>query len=199
MARAVPTVVRFGALLSAGAFGVHQLRYLLAYGDGAGGALHATGHAYLVFAEPAIGLLLAFAVGQAVAAVARGSDGGVELPRRRLAALLGAALLAIYTGQELVEGALDPGHANGLPGVFGDGGWIAAPLAAAIGALLACTVRVVGAVAERARLRGLVALAPHAPRAHRRQRRPRATDRPRRTPLADRRAGRAPPSRLLTA
>lgn len=150
------TVIRCGALLSAGAFGVHQLRYRIAHGSDAGAALDVSGHGYLTFLEPLIGLALAFAVGQVLVLLAGGRVPRRSFSRRSVALAFAGALLAIYTGQELLEGALASGHASGVDGVFGAGGWVALPLALVIGSLLACTVRVVAAAAERVVLQGIV-------------------------------------------
>ena len=125
------------ALLATGAFGVHQLRYLLAYGEQTDDALGASGHGYLTFAEPLIGLALAFAAGHLVQRLARAPQFLAPLRRGRMAALFGLALFAVFAGQELLEAQL----AHGRTGVFADGGWIAAPLALAIGALLSLLAR----------------------------------------------------------
>ncbi len=74
----------------------------------------------------------------------------------RLWLLAAAALVAVYTGQELLEGVLTTGHPEGLRGAFGDGGLWALPAAAGVGLLLAAALRggrrVVAAVAA-ARIR----------------------------------------------
>jgi hypothetical protein len=146
-----------GALLSAGAFGVHQLRYAIAFGGDAKSALGASGHAYLTLVEPLIGLSLAFALAHLVWRI---SGGGrrLRLNRPRLAALFAVALLVVYTGQELLEGELAAGHAQGLAGVFGAGGWVAVPLAVTLGALLSLAVRLADAAADAAVLRGTLML-----------------------------------------
>ena len=138
-----------GALLFAGALGVHELRYLIASGEDARAALVASGHAYLAFVEPLVGLALAFALAHVVSRI---SGGGrrVEMDRHRLAVLLAVGLVAIYTGQELLEGQLAPGHAPGLAGVFGAGGWLAVPLAVVVGGLLSLAVRLADAAADAA-------------------------------------------------
>lgn len=57
-------------------------------------------------------------------------------------ALCAGILLSLYCGQELAEGLLAPGHAAGVAGVFGHGGWIAVPVSLLLGAALATTLRV---------------------------------------------------------
>src|SRR5439155_25902143 len=44
-----------------------------------------------------------------------------------------AALLAIFGAQELAEGTLATGHAAGVAAVTAHGGWIAVPIAIAVG------------------------------------------------------------------
>ncbi len=76
-------------------------------------------------------VLLAVAVG--VAIMRPGGDPSRSWQRTWL--LVSAALIAIYTGQELAEGWLAASHPDGLAGVFGSGGWIAIPAALAFGAV----------------------------------------------------------------
>lgn len=130
------------ALLPAGALAVHELRYLLAYGGGATVALQRQGHNYLHSVVPWVVLALALAAGGFLRALGR----AVSAPRSapRLAASFGAlwlactaALVAVFTVQELLEGALAAGHAAGWLGVFGYGGWWAVPAAACVGLVLA--------------------------------------------------------------
>lgn len=123
------------ALLLAGAYAVHSLRYLVAYGEG---AEHAQGHAYLDAAPAALTLLLAAALGELLARVARG--GGTcepETSLRRLWAVSAAALIGIFFAQELAEGWLSAGRPDGLAAVAAGGGWIAGPLSVGVGLLVA--------------------------------------------------------------
>lgn len=180
-----------GALLSAGAFGVHQVRYGLAYGGDAGTALGASGHGYLAFAEPLVGLALAFGLAHAVWRIA-GGGGTRATSRSRLAILLGLTLLLVYTGQELVEGELAAGHAAGVAGVLGSGGWIAVPVALAMGGVLSLAVCLVDAAAEAVASGAVVSLPrPTSPTE--------SSDEtavvvlPRPSPIARHLAGRAPP------
>ena len=82
-----------------------------------------------------------------------------------------AAILTVFISQELLEGAFAAGHAAGLAGVFGGGGWLAVPLALLAGALAALIDRgvfaaeeLMAAVALRQRVRPerAAAAAPHA-------------------------------------
>jgi hypothetical protein len=140
---------RATGLLTLGALAVHQLRYSLAYGDAAPGALHEHGHDYLAVIAPA---LVAIAVAIAVAATLARSLGGIgsggtgQSPPRGLP--YAAALLAVYAAQELTEGALSQGHPSGLAGLVADGGWIAVPLALLLGLIAATIARVLDRVEE---------------------------------------------------
>lgn len=128
---------------------VHQLRYLLAFGDQTTGTLEHTGHGYLLTVVPFCGLVgavgLAWCLLQAAAGPAQG-PGRRSMGRRRFWLLASAALLAIFTGQELVEGWTSPGHPGGLTVLVGAGGWTVVPLALALGGV----VTLLAGVVERA-------------------------------------------------
>lgn len=138
-------VLRAAASLSGGAFAVHQLRYRLGFGDDAERVLHEQGHGYLTAAAPLISLLLAAVLGQLLWALGQpGRPVRVQTRGRWLAIVV--ALLAIYTVQELLEGALAAGHPAGFEGLVGHGGWTAVPLALFVGAAIALGLRVAGAI-----------------------------------------------------
>src|ERR1700752_2767331 len=97
------------ALMPAGAFAVHQLRYWLTFGNRAGLALAAQGHSYLHSVVPWIVLLIALACGAFLLTLGRALGGGVSLPRYTLSffglwLVCAACLGAIYVTQELLEG-----------------------------------------------------------------------------------------------
>jgi uncharacterized membrane protein YidH (DUF202 family) len=142
--------LRTAALLPAGALAVHQLRYLLAYGDGAQHALQRSGHGYLSVVELLIGLVLALALGGLLRRIAQARLAERQLGFRALALACSVALLTIYAGQELLEGLLAPGHGCGLAGVFGAGGWLAVPLALVGGAGMALVLRTADEAVEAA-------------------------------------------------
>jgi hypothetical protein len=186
------------ALLPLASLAVHDLRYRLGYGGDAGRELARQGHAYLGALRPLIGLLCALVAADLVSRLARawriGESADQNWSRSRLWALATGALLAVYVGQELVEGVLFTGHPAGLAGVLGAGGWTAIPLSFAAGGLL--TLFLAGA---RAAVRALAARAwrARARRAPARGRRlPRTTFSRRLAPLASAFAGRAPPQLL---
>jgi hypothetical protein len=143
--------LRCFALLGAGALGLHELRYLIGYGGDAGHALAAQGHGYLDAVTAVVALALVAALALLVAALFRGGGAAPRSPRPWRARWLAASagLLAIFAAQELVEGALSPGHPAGLSGVAGHGGWVAVPLALVIGAVVAALLRGAEAVLER--------------------------------------------------
>jgi hypothetical protein len=139
--RGTSRIARTASVLSLGAFAVHQLRYLLAYGHQTGEALAHQGHGYLsegggVAATLALVTLLATLLAGVLAPSRRpGEPAAVVF--RRTAGLFALALLAIFCAQELTEGALAAGHPAGLAAVLAHGGWLSLPLALAIGAVCA--------------------------------------------------------------
>lgn len=188
--------LRGAALLPAGAYAVHQLRYFVTFGGHAEHELAAQGHAYLTALTAPIALLCAAAVGCFVGRLAQAWRGAAPGQRnqpgvRRVWLTTAALLVLIYVGQELLEGFLTTGHPGGLIGVFGAGGWSAVPLAVIVGGLIALALwaghralAFVGGLRRASR-----------PRPRRRvcTRRPRSVMRPRTAPLATKAAGRAPP------
>jgi hypothetical protein len=191
---------------------VHQMRFLLAFGGSSGEQLEKEGHQYLSALAAPIAMSVAIVVGLFFARLAKAwrvgeEDGEREAltttvgrsPRSdflRLALLIGASLLALYSCQELLEGMLSNGHPEGFNGVFGDGGWWAVPLSLACGTAIAAALR-----GARAAIRW-VASRHRAPTiSHGRPTpatRPRRLTLPRPAPLAGAAAGRAPPLALRT-
>jgi hypothetical protein len=131
--------LRLAAILALGAFGVHQLRYLIAFGDAAGHELARQGHGYMTDLTAPLAVLILAA---ALATLIRGTEGATptRAPLARRIAVFAAALFAIYIGQESLEGLIS-GHPLGPGAVLAHGGWIALPLAVAIGALSALLAR----------------------------------------------------------
>jgi hypothetical protein len=143
-------IARAVALLTLGALALHELRYSLAFGEAAPNALHQHGHDYLIVLAPALVALAVALV--AVATIARAAAlrgdptrGGVM----RRALLFGAALLAVYSAQELTEGTLAAGHPSGTDAMIANGGWIAAPLALLLGLATALVARLLDRVEEQ--------------------------------------------------
>ena len=181
-------------LVPAAALVVHQLRYALGYGPGAGVALSTQGHAYQHSLVPWVVLALGAGFSAFLRRVARARRTGepglaARLSPAALWAVTAAGLLAIYTVQETLEGTFATGHPGGIAGVFGHGGWWAVPASAVVAAGVVALVGVGRAVLRLAgarpapRLRSLV-LAGSAPRGA-------TLLRP--APLARSAAGRAPP------
>lgn len=146
-------------LLAVAALGLHQLRYLLAFGDGSESALAREGHAYLtLLIVPVLGLAIAVVLAQALIRVAGGGPAGATagaVRLRRVWPAASAGLLCIYAAQELLEGALATGHPAGVAGLVAGGGWVAVPLAIALGALVALTLRISRALDGPRRVCGL--------------------------------------------
>jgi hypothetical protein len=188
------TRLRSSALLAAGALALHQLRYALAYGPQAGRALREQGHAYL---EPVTAAVISLLIVLAAVALHRLASGAqAHGPGRRLRRLWAAAtvsLLTVFAAQESVEGLLSAGHPGGAAALLANRGWIAVPLAAAIGLLIALALRGARGVAAAA-LAVARRLAPAvAPRAPLSFVVPRPPARRRLAALAGTAAGRAPP------
>ena len=152
------------ALVPAAALLVHQLRYVLAYGGGADQALSEQGHAYLSSVTPWVVFICAAALGAFLGRLARAWRLGEAEEHSAASPLVlvwltaAAALMALYTGQELLEGLLASGHPPGLIGVFGDGGWWAIPAALFVGGLITLALR-----GARVAIRFVVALRAKAP------------------------------------
>lgn len=184
--------LRVTVWLGVTALAVHHLRYLLAFGERSGEELAEQGHAYLLVVAPlaaaAFAGVLAHVLIRALAGPAdRSQAAGCGLCASTVACAV--AILAIYVGQEAIEGILAPGHAGGFAGIFEERGWLAIPLAA----IAAPPV----ALAMRAGEGSLAARIPLAPppgrRVDDRGPAPRAAFSRRLAPLAARLAGRAPP------
>jgi hypothetical protein len=188
------SVLITAALLLAGALGVHELRYLLAFGGGAESALAHDGHGYLMLLMPLLATLsaLGLAAGLVHAAAAPAVRSATLVRFGRLWPAASAALLAIYVGQELLEGLLAPGHPSGWAGAFGSGGWVAVPLAFAFGAVVALALRVARAVRAAPPLR-IAAVRLELPTAPAHAAAPPLAPRRSGRLLAEHLAGRAPP------
>ncbi len=179
------------------AFAVHQLRYVLAFGGGAGVELQRTGHSYLHSVVPWLVLLIALAVGGFLRALGRAFSAQTSLPRYTISFAglwfaCSAGLVAIYVSQEFLEGLFATGHPAGLVGVFGYGGWWSVPAAVCVGLVLAAVFHgarwVLSEVADR-RARPVAAGA----RTSVLVLRPRDVRVPRLAPLAGGWSGRGPP------
>jgi hypothetical protein len=104
--------------------------------------LQRQGHSYLHSVAPWIVVALAWAAGAFLSALGRAFNGHTSMPRYgfslvALWLICAASLVAIYCGQEFLEGLLATGHPAGLAGIFGYGGWWAIPAAVCVGLVLA--------------------------------------------------------------
>jgi hypothetical protein len=141
--RRTSRIARGASLLSLGALALHELRYLLTYGPGAGEALAKQGHGYMsdlggALIVLALATLLATLLAGALVPPPRPAHEPAGAAFRRTAALYALALAAIFCAQELTEGAIAAGHPAGLAAVLAHGGWVFLPLALTIGAV--CSV-----------------------------------------------------------
>lgn len=212
MDRLLSPRVRAAALMPAAVLTVHQLRFLLTFGGGSGAELEKEGHQYLSALAAPIAMSVAIVVGlffarltsawregagEGQATRGGGAEGGSARGSfLRLALLIGAALLALYSCQELLEGMLSSGHPGGFDGVFGDGGWQAVPLSLACGFAIAVALRGARAAIRWAAARHRRAVAFHGRPAP--SPRPPRLPLPRPVPLAGAAAGRAPPLAVAT-
>jgi hypothetical protein len=102
--------------------------------------------------EPLVLLLAAIALGGLIGRLARSRGrGNGDQPRfTTVCATAAAGLFALFCGQELLEGAFAPGHPSGIGGVFGHGGFMAAPISIAVALALTTTLRAAAALVEMA-------------------------------------------------
>jgi hypothetical protein len=135
--------MRAAALISLGALGVHDLRYLIAYRGSAAHELSVQGHGYLRLVTPIVVGVLVLALASFAGRLLGGGSPDDSRPpsTRRAWALLAATLVVIYACQEWIEGLVADGHPGGLAGVMGHGGWVSVPLAIVIGLLIALALR----------------------------------------------------------
>ncbi len=135
-----------------GGLAVHELRYVLAFGDQADAVLAHHGHGYLAMAGPLLAVLTAVVLAGGLVVAA--SRPALRTPGLRVVVLWPLAtlgLLGLYSSQELIEGLAAPGHPAGWAGVFGAGGWIAIPLSLVFGGLAAAAVRIADLAEDRVR------------------------------------------------
>jgi hypothetical protein len=122
------------ALLAAGSAAIHQLRYVIGYGDAAQRALAAHPHGYLTDAVPAILTVLLISIGGVMLHIAHGTAPGTGSRRTSFTTLwlaCAVALAAIYATQETLEGA----------GAIAGSGWIGLALAVPAGLVVALALR----------------------------------------------------------
>lgn len=155
--------LRLAAVLALGAFCLHQLRYLIAFGDSSSAELARQGHSYMADALP---ILVVFGLSALLATVIRGRywRGHSQAPLLRRTPRFALALLAIFVTQESVEGLLAAGHAEGLAAVFAAGGWVVLPLALLLGTLAALVVRALEGIEVALAARRSTPRLPRAPR-----------------------------------
>jgi hypothetical protein len=154
---------RLAAILALGAFAVHQLRYLIAFGSSSSEELARQGHGYMAAWLPILGV---FTISALLGTLIRGRFGArlAQASLSRRAAIFAAALLAIFVTQESLEGVVAAGHPGGVAAVLGYDGWLAIPLAAAIGFVAALLARALEQVEIAIGARRTISVLPRAPR-----------------------------------
>src|SRR6266487_3235853 len=92
--------VRLAAILALGAFALHQLRYLIAFGGSSSAELAQEGHRYMSDLLPSVCVLVLAGL---VATLIRGTEvaSPARAPLARRIGIFAGALLAIYVAQEL--------------------------------------------------------------------------------------------------
>ena len=129
-------------LICAGALAVHELRFIVGFGDHAERIAGEQGHAYLALVMPVVAFVGFVGLVALVVRGVRAPDPDPLAPGvRRVWAVASALLVLIYVGQETLESWTSAGHPGGLAGVFGHGGWSAVIFAVALGALIALAFR----------------------------------------------------------
>jgi hypothetical protein len=132
--------VQLAAILAVGAFALHQLRYLIAFGGSASAEMaQHHGHGYMTDLLPALAVLV---LAGALTTLIRGTE-GASPSRGSLVgrtAFFACALFIVYACQESFEGILSAGQPAGIADVA-NGSWIALPLSLVIGALAALLAR----------------------------------------------------------
>jgi hypothetical protein len=155
--------VRLAAILALGAFALHQLRYLIAFGGSSSEELARQGHGYMADWLPILG---AFVLSALIGTLIRGRLGArlvrASLPRR--AAIFAAALLAIFVTQESLEGLMAAGHPGGAAAVIASDGWLAIPLALALGFVAALLANALERIEVAIAARRTIPVLPRAPR-----------------------------------
>jgi hypothetical protein len=180
---------------------VHQLRYALAYGTHASRALTEQGDGYVSALVPGMIVLALLGLGGLVLVLARAlrdARAARPWPRPRLPLACGGAaalLLAGYLTQESLEVLVGESDRSLLPLAFGGGGWIGVPLCLAFRLVWGIVARWASESVARARRR-------HSSEGLRTAPAPLILTAETRkfcrvvSPLAQRRAGRAPPLAL---
>jgi hypothetical protein len=183
-------------LLAPAALAVHELRYVLAYGGGAGVVLQRQGHSYLHSVVPWLVLVCALILGGFLRALGKAFSGQTSAVRLTLSfaglwVACTACLVAIYAGQEFLEGLLAVGHPTGWAGIFGYGGWWSLPAAVCVGLVLAAVFHGARWVLDEVAQRN--AGSPHVARRPAPAQCSRLVPAPTPAPLAGGRSGRGPP------
>lgn len=137
--RSSAVLIRAALVLGFAAVALHELRYVTG-ADGHAGGHRPLGWLSLVAPLITIGLTGAFAV--ALAVTARRRTAGRSARLRNVWIIATGGLLTTFAAQELLQGALHPGHPIGLHGLVGHGGWVVVPLALLLGGVVAIVVGV---------------------------------------------------------
>lgn len=145
--RASRPSARATGTLALGALALHELRYLL--GSGAGLDAHAS-HAYMAQAVPVV---VAFGTALLAAALLAPLGGRPHRAGRRSvpqrAVLYAGLLLVVFAAQELTEAWISGAGLGAIASLVVSSGWIAVPLALALGGVAAAATRTLEVVERR--------------------------------------------------
>lgn len=145
--RASRPSARATGTLALGALALHELRYLL--GSGAGLDAHAS-HAYMAQAVPVVVALGTALLAAALLAPLGGSPhraGRRSVTQR--AVLYAGLLLVVFAAQELTEAWISGAGLDAIASLAVSSGWIAVPLALALGGVAAAATRTLEVVERR--------------------------------------------------
>lgn len=145
--RASRPSARATGTLALGALALHELRYLL--GSGAGLDAHAS-HAYMAQAVPVVVALATALLAAALLAPLGGSPhraGRRSVTRR--AVLYAGLLVVVFAAQELTEAWISGAGLDAIASLVVSSGWIAVPLALALGGVAAAATRTLEVVERR--------------------------------------------------
>jgi len=167
--RTPPSALRSAAVLALAALCLHQLVYLLSFGEHTGPVLRGRGHDYLGVLGPVLAAVAVFGIAATVVSTARRARGPTRAAERSWLAWA-AVLLTVFAVQEAAESLMRTGNLEGLASLTRTSGTAALLAAVAVGRLVALALSglraldatLAGVATRRARRPGAV----RAPAAH---------------------------------
>ncbi len=146
------TLLRTIAIVGLGAFAAHQLCFLVALAT-RGGLMDVDGRAFLGHVPTMLAVLaVALIAGRlwvAYTGTSKADDVASSASMFRRSLAFGAAIVAVYLAQEMLESALFSPHAEDLAGILADGGWLALLVAFCLGPICILLDRGIGQLEAR--------------------------------------------------